>query len=155
MRTERDERDRFVRVEGDLAVLVDVEALEVSRLAPRLAIAGQHAVAGRGRPGKQLILAELPVVVGVESLETGLLARLPFGAVDGAVLIGVVAHDAGRSAVRLVGRGGQGLAVGSGEGRGGEDQESGREREKLRHRPCPFGCIRKWNYSFHCPYPAV
>ena len=49
---------------------------------------------------EQLVLGELAVVVGVELLEAGLLARRPFGAVDEAVLVGIVAHDAAGAARR-------------------------------------------------------
>ena len=66
---------------------------------------------------------ELAVAVGVEPLEAGFLAGLPFGAVDDAVLVGVVAHDAAIGACGPARRrGGRRVAEG-GEGRGGGEQE--------------------------------
>jgi len=57
-----------------------VEQLEVSRLPLRLAIGRQDAVADCRRAGEQFLLGELAVAIGVQALEAGLLAGLPFGA---------------------------------------------------------------------------
>src|SRR5436853_1931802 len=78
---------------ADEAIAVPVHAAEEGLLPLELAVRGQHVAGCRGRAGEQLVLAELAVLVGVELLETRFLAARPFGAVDEAVLVGIVAHD--------------------------------------------------------------
>jgi hypothetical protein len=66
-------------------------------------------------------LAELAVLVGVEFLEARLLARAPFGLVDPAVLVGVVAHHAARRRRRL------GVGIGGEGGTGEQEKRSNRD----------------------------
>src|SRR4029453_8480118 len=121
-------------LQGHNAVLVGVEALEIARLALDLPVGGQHAVADRRRAREQLVLGELAVAVGVELLEPCLLARLPLGTVDHAVLVGVVAHDAAVGAGRPVGGGRRsGRVAGGGEGGAGKEQGGGGNDQELQH----------------------
>ena len=77
----------------DETVIVTVEAAEIGCLALRLPVGWRGIAAGCGRAGKQFLLAELSVAVGVELLEAGFLARVPFVTVDSAVVIGVEAQE--------------------------------------------------------------
>src|SRR5262249_25800925 len=144
--------------ETDEAVLVGVEQLKIARLALHLPVGRQHAVAGRRCAREQLLLAELAVAVDVEPLEARLLARLPFGAVDHAVLVGVVAHQPARQGARgtrsgLVGRRRLVIRCGLG-GAGEQQQDGGRQGDELQHGSISFGLYREAKTLAPFPLPG-